>query len=188
MPKELLPKLKKIKEWIQKNKVLDIIIFGSAMRGKTSPNDIDLCILIKEKDTEKSLELVDSLGKLAESIPINAHINILSTDKFASGNSLVKTLMNEGLSLKTGNYFCNNFDFQNKSLFIYTLKKFSPSKRVKFHYLLRGRYGRKGILDEIQGKFLGTGTIIISTEKEDLLKEIFETWTVDYKIERILLS
>jgi len=68
------------------------------------------------------------------------------------------------------------------------LKHFSSSKRVKFHYLLKGRYGAKGVLAEAEGEFLGTGTIIIPAEKEDFLKEIFDKWDVKYKINKILLS
>ena len=54
--------------------------------------------------------------------------------------------------------------------------------------MLKGRYGSKGMLKEVQGKFLGTGSILVPTEKEDLLKEIFDKWDVKYKIDRILIS
>jgi hypothetical protein len=73
-------------------------------------------------------------------------------------------------------------------LFAYTLSHFPPSKRVKFHYVLKGRYGSKGILMEVKGQFLGTGSILVPSEKEDILKEIFDKWDVRYKIYRILFS
>ncbi|MCK4521548.1 MAG: nucleotidyltransferase domain-containing protein [Nanoarchaeota archaeon] len=188
MQKELSLVAKKIKVWIKENKVLDVILFGSSAREKFNPNDIDLCILVKDDHEAKSLDLVDSLGKLTDRLKLESHINILTSGSFIKGNTLAKTLLNEGYSIKNNKPFSSIMGFENKSLFIYTLKHFSPSKRVKFHYLLKGRYGQKGVLKEVQGMFLGTGSIIIPTEKENLLKEIFEKWDVRYEIKRVLMS
>lgn len=185
MQKELL---KSIKSWVIKNKILDVIIFGSSVREKTKPNDTDLCIVIKNTDERKSLDLIDSLGKLVDKFNIKSHISILTSDSFITGNTLVKTLLNEGFSIKKNKPLSSIIGFESKSLFAYTLKHFSPSRRVRFHYLLKGRYGSKGILKEVQGVFLGTGSILIPTTKEDLLKEIFDGWDVKYKIHRILIS
>lgn len=188
MQKELSLAIKKIKPWIKSSTVLDVILFGSVVRGKSKPNDVDLCILIKDKDESKSLDLVDSLGKLTDKIPFKFQINILTLSSFVSGNTLVKTLLSEGYSIKNGKGFSSVFGFESESLFVYTLKHFSPSKRVKFHYLLKGRYGLEGVLKEVSGKFLGTGSILVPAEKEDILREVFDQWDVKYKVERILLS
>ena len=53
---------------------------------------------------------------------------------------------------------------------------------------MKGRYGSKGMLNEAQGRFLGAGSIIVPTEKEDLLKAVFDKWDVKYKINRVLIS
>ena len=188
MQKELFLVMKKIRQWVIKNNVWDVILFGSSMKGSLSPRDADLCIIIKDDDEKKSLDLVDSLGKLTDNFKLKFHINILTSSSFISGNTLAKTLLNEGHSIKRNEGFSSVFGFENKSLFVYTLKHFSPSKRVKFHYLLRGRYGSKGILNEAQGRFLGAGSILVPTEKEDLLKAIFDKWDVKYKINRVLIS
>ncbi|MBD3249798.1 hypothetical protein GF336_07160 [Candidatus Woesearchaeota archaeon] len=188
MQKELYSVKKKIKPWIKNKGVVDVLIFGSSQRGKYKPNDIDLCILVKEKDEKRSLNLVDSLGKQTDSFKIKSQINILTLSEFIEGNSLAKTLMLEGLSIKNNKPLHKIMGFDSRSLFEYSLKKFSSSKRVKFHYLLKGRYNSKGILQEAGGKILGTGTIMVPTAKEDLLKEIFDQWQVDYNINRILLS
>ena len=187
MQKEVYSANKLIKVWITTKKVLDVILFGSSIREKSKPKDIDLCILISDIDEEKSMDLVDSLGKSLGNLNLSFHINILTSSSFVKGDTLVNTLLSEGYSIKKGEMFSSVFGYTNKSLFIYSLKKFTPSKRVKVHYMLRGRYGSKGILAEVNGNFLGTGSIIVPTEKEDLLKEIFDKWDVEYKIERILL-
>ena len=188
MQKELSSEINKIKKWIKKEKVIDIILFGSVSRGKDKPNDTDLCVIIKDEDEKKSLDLVDSLGKLTDNPQFKFHINILTEKDVISGNTLTNTLLSEGLSIKKNKDFSSIFGFESKILFVYSLKDFSPSKRVKFHYLLRGRYGSKGVLKEVNGEFLGTGSIIVPTNKGDYLKEVFDKWGVDYKIKRILYS
>lgn len=193
MQKELLPVIKKIRQWISKEKVIDVILFGSFMRGKFKPNDADLCIIIKDEDEKRSIELVDSLGRLTDklvdnNLKIKFQINILTSNSFLSGNTLAKTLLNEGYSIKKNKKFSFVLGFENKSLFVYTLKHFSPSKRVQFHYLLKGRYGSEGVLKEAEGQFLGAGSISVPAEKEDLLKEVFDNWGVEYRIERLLAS
>ena len=188
MQKELYLVSKKIKEWIKKNKIIDVILFGSYMRGKLSPSDIDLCIIINKKDENKSLELIDSLGRLLDKEKLKFHINILTSESFISGNTLAKTLLSEGHSIKKDAPFSTILGFENKSLFEYTLKHFSPSQRVKFHYMLNGRRGSEGILKEIKGRIVGTGTIMAPVESEDKLKDIFDKWDVKYTMHRILIG
>lgn len=186
--KELLLIKKKIKEWIIKNNVVDVLIFGSIARSKTMPNDLDLCILIKDEDEKIAIDLIDSLSKVVDKLSFKTQINFLTEKKFIFGSTLTKTLITEGISILNNKKVAELLGFVSKSLFIYSLKNFSSSKRVRFHYLLRGRKGEKGILDEVEGKIMGDGVIEAPTEKEDLLKEIFETWEVKYKINRILLA
>ncbi len=182
----MLKNLSLIKRWIQKEHILDVVQFGSSQRGKARPNDIDLCILVSDIDEKKSLDFIHSLSKITDKEEYKIQLSILSASSFASGNSLVKTLLEEGYSIKYNKKFSETFGFHNKSLFVYSLKHFSASQRVKFHYMLRGRYGTKGVLKEVNGKFIGTGSIIVPTEKEDVLKEIFDQWSVKYSLERVL--
>ena len=187
MHKELLRLFKKIELWILQKKVIDVAVFGSAVRGKILPRDIDLCILIADKDEERSIDLVDSLGKITEK-DFKTHISILTATAFTKGNTLTKTLLSEGLSIKHKTDFSQIGGYEKKTLFVYSLKHFSSSQRVRFHYLLQGRYGMSGVLNEVKGKFIGTGTIIVPTEKEDVLKEIFDQWKVPHTTHRVLWS
>src|SRR3989344_1739284 len=69
MSKILLKNIKflyEINEFYNKNKdkIIDIILFGSAIKGKENPRDIDLLILFKEKkDLDLSYELKKRLKK-----------------------------------------------------------------------------------------------------------------------------
>ncbi len=179
---------RKIKPWIKQKGVLDVIIFGSTRRGKERPKDLDLCILIKDEDEKKSLDLIGSLGILTDKFNLKTQINILTSSSFIKGNTLTKTLLLEGYSIKQNKKVSSIFGFKSESIFIYTLKHFSPSKRVQFHYVLRGRYGSKGVLREINSTSLGNGVIRTPSEREDTLKEVFDRWGVNYIIERGLVN
>lgn len=176
------------RRWIKQNKIIDIVLFGSSARGKTQPQDIDFCIIIKDDDEKKSMDLTAPLNQLSKGLGLKIHTTILTAGAFISGNTLAKTLLNEGFSIKHGKGLAEVLGFFNKSLFVYSLKEFSSSQRVRFHYMLKGRYGLKGVLREANGQFLGTGTIIVPTKKEDILKEIFDQWKVEYTLQRILLN
>jgi len=176
----------RIKAWIKKNKVIDVIIFGSSIRGKSAPSDLDLCILLQDTKENQSIDMVSSLHNELDKFELKIQINILNSSSFIDGNTLAKTLLLEGFSVKNNEQFSKNFGLENKSTIIYSLKKFSPSRRVQFHYLLNGRYGSKGVLKELNGKMIAQGTISIDTFYEDKLKEIFDQWNVEYKINRNL--
>lgn len=176
----------KITIWMKKSKVIDLILFGSSARSNLEPKDIDICILIHDSEEKNSLELIKGLSLITDSSTTKYHFTILKVSSFLSGNTLAKTLISEGYSLKYNKPFSEVFGFQNKSMFSYSLKHYTPSKRVQFHYLLKGRYGSIGILKEVNGHIVSNGTITVPTTKEDLLKKILDQWNVSYKITRIL--
>lgn len=186
MHKQLAPLIKKIEVWGKKKKVIDVVLFGSAMRGNMAPRDLDVCIIMPDTLEEKSLELVDSLGKIIDHDGKKTHITLLTATAGVRGNTLLKTLLEEGWSIFHKKSFSKIWGYENKTLFVYSLKHFSPSQRVRFHYLLHGRYGMRGVLKEVGGKLVGTGTIVAPTENEDVLEGILKQWNVSYTAHRVL--
>ncbi len=176
---------KKIKSWIRKSNVSDVVVFGSFVRAKTLPGDIDLCIIINEQDEPKSIDLVGSLSEELEDIPLKFQINILTEKSFFSGNSLASTLLSEGISI-SGEPLAERLGYSAASLFLYSLKGFNASKRVRFHYLLAGR-GKDGVLKDTDGKILGDGVLLVPTGKEDAISEVFKMWDVHFTIRRVLM-
>ncbi|NQU79512.1 nucleotidyltransferase domain-containing protein [Candidatus Woesearchaeota archaeon] len=178
----------KVKRWMKSKPVVDVIMFGSSKRGKERPQDIDLCIIVKDEHEKECIDLVDSLGIMVDNAGARSHVTFLLSSSFAAGDTLVKTLLQEGFSIKKGKMLADSLGLNSKSLFVYTLQHFSSSKRVKFHYMLKGRRGVEGILKEVTGEFLGTGSIIVPIGKEDILREIFDQWDVRYSVKRMLVG
>ena len=66
--KKLEPDLKRL---LKTEKILvDIIFFGSALKSKEKPDDLDVCIFLREKDYKKSEEIgdlfVDTISKVRQ--------------------------------------------------------------------------------------------------------------------------
>jgi predicted nucleotidyltransferase len=173
----------KIKKWIKANKVLDVIQFGSSVRGSLRPNDIDICIFLPVSREKESIDLVDSLGKILDD---SFQINTLSDTAFAQGKGLSKTLLSEGVSLLSGKPFSSVFGFYSKTLFTYSLQGLTSSERVRFHYVMRGRRDSEGMLTKLKAELLGDGVILVPTSSEDELSEIFKKWKCQYKARRVL--
>ncbi len=180
-----------IKKWIKKSKVTDVVLFGSSVRGKHVPNDLDLCIIISDVQEKESLDLIDSLSRHINSslkkANIRAQINILTESSFFRRNSLAKTLLVEGFSIKHSSSLAQNIGFEPKAMFFYELEHFKPSERVRFHYLLRGRYGQPGLLKENNAELLKDGLIEVPLSNEDLFEEVLSRWNVKFKVKHILI-
>ena len=72
----------------------DIIIFGSTVKGKGIPKDIDLCIVFKDKIDLKNVNMINS--KLGN----NFHISSLTMRNFLDKkHPLAQTLLFEGISV-----------------------------------------------------------------------------------------
>lgn len=177
----------RIRLWIRRNSINDVMLFGSLIRGKAHPRDIDLCIILKENQEKNVLELVNSLGK--ELREFKVQINHLTTNEFLEGkNTLTKTLLIEGISVKEGIPVATKFGLEARTLFTYKLKSPTPSEKVRFHYLLQGRYGREGLLSKLEGKLIGERVIEVPIYNEEPLKEALELWPVEVTLRRILAA
>jgi predicted nucleotidyltransferase len=175
----------KIKPWINHHKVNDVILFGSFVRGKLHPNDIDLCLVLENQQEKEALELVNSLAK--ELREFKVQVNHITTNDFLSGkNTLVKAFLIEGISIKEGREVARRYGLEAKTLFFYKFKNPTSSEKVRFHYLLQGRYGREGLLSQLGGKLLSEGVIEIPLYNEELLKDALKQWPVEVTLRRIL--
>ncbi len=180
--------IKAIKVWLKSEQVVDVIIFGSSVRGKSTPRDIDLCIILHDHQEKKALDLIHSLSQKIDKKGVKFQINILTEKTFFSGeNSLVKTLFQEGFSVIKNKPFATLYGLSSQSLLVYSLVGFSGSQRVRFHYLLRGRSGQPGILSKLHSELVNDGVISVPTEYEDEWREIFQQWGVQYQVRRMLL-
>src|SRR3989338_1445155 len=74
--------------------IIDVVLFGSAVRGKEKPNDYDICIILNKQLPAKTI------NEISSSFKENIHLSFLTADNFFNSfHSLAKTVLFEGISL-----------------------------------------------------------------------------------------
>src|SRR3989338_7376945 len=141
MDSRILSSIKnKLKKYLKDREILDIILFGSAVKGKALSRDIDIAII---SDKKEKIEIPD------------CHISMLNPkDFFLNPPSVVHTLLREGYSLKNNKYLAEIYKFSNKVMFVYGLKGLKESIKVKIVNVLRGKNGNRGMVKENNGELL----------------------------------
>lgn len=168
------------KRW--KAKVVDIVLFGSAIKGKSNPNDIDLCIVFRDKvdlNIVKEVELIVGDG---------FHVSSLVVDNFFTNvHTLAKTIFFEGKSILTNTNLSESLGLSGWLLFSYHLPQNDHSRKVRFVYLLRGRKNDSGLVKRWGGEFISNSAFMLPVNKDNEAQEVFNTWKIDFKRRKVLL-
>jgi len=164
--KNLLEVKKKLRPYLTNPKVFDVVLFGSFVKGKSNPFDIDVVVI-----ADCELEEIEGF-----------HISFLSpTDFFKNIPSLVSTIFKEGFSLKHEKYFSAVYGFENKCMFIYELSGLSSSKKVQVVNFLRGNKQQKGLVEDKRGEWLSQGCFSCAIEYDYLFDQFFINQKVKFK-------
>jgi predicted nucleotidyltransferase len=189
MSKDLLRNAKfkyEIKKFYRKHKnwIVDIVLFGSIVRGKREPEDLDLLIIFKEKE---NIDLSYELRKKLEKIGFKPEITMRTLKNVFAPTFLPReSILAEGYSFALNRKISEAFGFKSFTLFTYSLKGFSPSKRMLFHYALNGRNDKKGVLEELKGVKLANTAILVSSDKSEEFEDFLNYWNVKHKRVQIL--
>jgi len=182
MSKKLLSYLKEKLKKADLAEIVDIFLFGSAVKGKEFPQDIDLCIIFRKKIIDKTIADIENKLK-----GLNVHISSLSIDNFfKKPHPLIKTLLIEGVSILNKKPFAENFGFSAYSLYSYSLSKLKPSKKVRFIYLLKGR-NSIGIVKKFDGEWIADTCFILPIQKDSEMLIILKKWQIPFKRKEALV-
>lgn len=176
---------KEVKGFYSKNrkKVKDIILYGSAVRGKTVPRDIDIMIIFRKIDKKEYFELPYELRKIIEKTGAKTDVKGIEAEEMFSPNLLARqNLLTEGYSLITNKPLREILGFEGHSLFAYRIKNLSHNEKTKFQYALKGRKDKKGIIEELKGNHISAGVVLMPIENSEIFKEFLERWNVEYKM------
>ncbi len=159
--------------------IKDIVVFGSLMRGKSAPEDIDILIIFKKKvDKDVEYELKKLLSHAAENISL-----ISKTEETYQEQSFDarEGVLFEGYSLVKQKFIASDFGFVSLGLFFYSTKELSNVEKTKFYYALNGRGESKGAIDNLEGIKLSDNIIAVPINKIESAKEFFGYWKLEYK-------
>src|SRR3989338_1984079 len=138
--------------------LVDILLFGSAVKGKDKPNDLDILLIFnRKKDLEKSQQLrrlLEKKSNLNVSITPKTYLELFETNFLAR-----EAILTEAYSLVNGRGIAQGLGFSNLIMFNYKLKGKNNSERMRFYYSLYGR-NSIGMLERLNAvKY--TDTIIL---------------------------
>jgi len=166
--------------------LVDIFLFGSALKSKEKPNDVDLIALFRDKDYEKIEEILYKIKKIGESLSVNLHAEPIIADNLHKEPVYI-SILHEGFSIKNMQFLNDMLSFKSFLLITYSLKDKKPSDKVRFSYALYGRKEGEGVLKSLDGKDVGKGSILVPISKQEIIKEFFKQWDVKYNEQRILM-
>ena len=169
----------KIKRFYQKNedKILDIVLFGSAVKGKERPGDIDILVVYKLK--KEDLETSQALGAVLKKEGFNVSITSKTYGALFDASFLAReAYLSEAYSFVTGKFVAEGLGYGSFVLFRYELKGMSKSDRMRFYYSIYGRQKEGGVLRQLGArKFSGT-IISVPTQNSEQAREFFEHWKI----------
>jgi len=178
---------KSLKNFLKKeNRLVDIFLFGSAIKKKEIPSDIDIIALFRDKDYEKIEEVLYKINKLGEKTDMELHIEPIVVDSLHK-EAVYSSLLHEGFSIKNMEFLNKMLGFKSYMLTTYSLKDKKKSDKVRFSYALYGRKKGEGFLKEVDGKEIGKGSVLIPTDRQELSKEFFKLWNVKYSEYRVAI-
>ncbi len=173
-----ITKLNKIfKKYLKGKGISDIVLFGSLMKGKNKPKDIDILIIFKERINKKTeLEIKRNLNGIYE-------INSITEKELFGEDFIAKEgLYLEGYSFSKKKYLRDLLGFISIGYLKYSIRNLRGAKRIRFYYALMGRGSSKGFLSEIKADRFSDNVIVCDYSEIEKLKDFFNSWRIEYTI------
>lgn len=165
--KKLLKEYKDIK---------DFYIFGSFVKGKVKPADIDVALIAYRKDFKLLSDVLKQLKKYS-----NLHIEMFLFKEIFT-EPVWKSLLSEGFSVKKNNYLRDLMNIKSNVLYQYSLKKMNRSEKTMFNRAFTQE------LKATKGTTVSAGSVMIPIAQEKEFDEFLEHWPkAQTKKQRILI-
>ena len=157
--------------------IVDLFLFGSVVRGKQNPSDIDILILFKKK-VDKNIEylLRKELEKHAKNISIISKTEKTILDIAFDAR---ESVLFEAKSLLTGKNIAQQYGFSSFGMFKYNFGKWSKLQKTKFYYAFNGR-GKIGIAEKMHAIKLSDSVILVPLEYIEEFRSFLESWKINY--------
>jgi predicted nucleotidyltransferase len=163
--KKLLPKYKEIK---------DFIIFGSLVKGRYPPKDIDIALVVDKKD-------ISLVGEIKDKLNIkNLDAEMINTEEIYQ-TRLGLILISEGFSIKNNKFLREKIGISPMKIYTYEIKHLIQTKKVLF-----GR-GLNQMIKDTKGIKLGAGSIMIPINQSGKFEDFLNTWELKYKTKEYLV-
>ena len=164
---ELKAYQKKLEKLLDEN-LIDLILFGSLVKGGT-PKDIDIALLVREKEKIDSNELKKRIKEI-----ITKNIDMQIVDINSIHSPLWLTLIKEGFSVRKNEFLSALYKIKPMVLYKYSLQKLTNVQKVQFER------GIKNVLGK-EGNVLTRSVVLIPIHLKNSMVEFLKTWDIYYE-------
>ena len=188
MLKTYLESLKSaFKKFAEKREIFDVVLYGSAAKGKEDARDTDILLIFNKKSLKERSETGEEFKKIIDKIK-NADIKTINLEELFNKDFIARQgILVEGYSLIHSKHFSKLLGFLGYSLFTYNLKNLNHNEKTKFTYALIGR-NEEGIIKKIGAESIGKGVVIVPSFNSSIMEEFLEKWKINYNKKNILVS
>ena len=161
-----------------KESISDIILYGSFIRGKETPKDLDILILFKNQiDKDQEYDFKKQLKHITPKVSL-----ISKTVKSVKESSFVarESVIFEGYSLIHQKYISSDYNANQKGIFLYRTNNLPNNMKTRFYYALNGRNSVKGIVDQLNCIKLSDNVLLAPLENIERIKEFLTYWDIEY--------
>lgn len=149
------------------------MIFGSSVKGKFSPADIDVAMitLTRERDLADSISL---------KLPAKTELkNYTYREIFYAPLGL--SLLSEGYSVRQGRFMKEILGIKPVKMYIYGLKHLEKIKKIQFSTALTKN------LKSLAGERVGAGAVLVPLAYSGAFEDFLKAWGLKYKTKEYLI-
>lgn len=158
------------------SEVWDIVLYGSAARGKENAQDLDFALILSKKsDESKKLTLAQEVKAGIEGVFPSVQIDVKSVviDDFFDEHFLARQgIIAEGYLLLRKESLAKKLGFGTFTLIKYSLQGLTSSQKKMLYYALKGRRDSKGVLAQIGGELISREVLKVPIESSFKIEEL----------------
>jgi len=168
LKKSLRKLLKRYKE------IKDFVIFGSSVKGKYAPKDVDIALVVNQKD-------ISLVGKIKARLNLkNIDLEMVTPEEIYQSR-LGLALITEGFSVRNNKFLREKLGLSPMKIYTYEIKNLTQTKKVLF-----GR-GLNQFIKDTKSVKLGAGSIMVPIKESSRFEDFLETWDLKYKTKEYLV-
>jgi len=145
--------------------VYDFIIFGSAVKGKMNPNDMDIAVITSTIDPAIIGEIKTGIDSEIRS----AHVQVINYGDFLR-SKLPYYMLLEGYSVKEGDFISGKLKVSRKVLYTFDLQEMAQTKKVMFNK------GLKAVISSTNSEKVGKGALLAPVNKSGEVEDFLMKW------------
>lgn len=145
--------------------IYDFIIFGSAVKGKMSPRDIDIAVILESKNPALIGEIKTEIDKHIK----NAHLQAVSYEDFLK-SKLPYHMLSEGYSIKNKEFLFKKSGVLRKTLYTFELNDLLQNKKVMFNK------GLRYMVKQTKAEKIGKGAVLAPVTASGEFDDFFSQW------------